>query len=485
MTVNGVGNATDCKRSDSIGGNMQMDSISRNLKNQIANAQKKLQELSSNQELSLEEKMKKRQEIQQEISSLTQQLRQHQIELRKQQQNKSSNYVDELTGAGYDDTEKNKGSKRQVGGISQGKMSAMISADSAMKQAQVQGSVATQINGKAGVLESEIAMDKGRGSSTEKKEQELADLQGKAQQAAQAQMSSLADAKESISKAGESDNETDRSADGKKTEHDSEKVKEDGTQDSSEPDSQNIYKKIDIRLEGDKFMSGINSFSDYSSKYNSNIDYSALFGTASNSSVGTANYLSDYASIRNGSYKKLMKAYYAKQDTEKLTAKQDTVQKSTLMGSSADSLKVAADKLNDSELFDKDDDTIVKAVKSFIESYNDVVSESGESNNKSVLRNAAWLTGMTGKNAKLLSKAGITIAKGNKLELDEDTLKKADKSTLKSIFNGYNSFAGNVSRKASAISNASNGAGSSYTSKGTYYSKTAASIASGKIDKEV
>ena len=67
-------------------------------------------------------------------------------------------------------------------------------------------------------------------------------------QAAQAQMSSLADAKESISKAGESDNETDRSADGKKTEHDSEKVKEDGTQDSSEPDSQNIYKKIDIRL---------------------------------------------------------------------------------------------------------------------------------------------------------------------------------------------------------------------------------------------
>ena len=154
MTVNGVGNATDCKRSDSIGGNMQMDSISRNLKNQIANAQKKLQELSSNQELSLEEKMKKRQEIQQEISSLTQQLRQHQIELRKQQQNKSSNSVDELTGADYDDTEKNKGSKRQVGGISQGKMSAMISADSAMKQAQVQGSVATQINGKAGVLES-------------------------------------------------------------------------------------------------------------------------------------------------------------------------------------------------------------------------------------------------------------------------------------------------------------------------------------------
>lgn len=35
-------------------------------------------------------------------------------------------------------------------------------------------------------------------------------------------------------------------------------------------------------------MSGINSFSDYSSKYNSNIDYSALFGTASNSFSGNS-----------------------------------------------------------------------------------------------------------------------------------------------------------------------------------------------------
>ena len=48
-------------------------------------------------------------------------------------------------------------------------------------------------------------------------------------------------------------------------------------------------------------MSGINSFSDYSSKYNSNIDYSALFGTASNSSVGTANFMlqSEMEAIRN------------------------------------------------------------------------------------------------------------------------------------------------------------------------------------------
>ena len=46
-------------------------------------------------------------------------------------------------------------------------------------------------------------------------------------------------------------------------------------------------------------MSEIKSFSDYTSKYNSNVDYSALFGgTSDSSSVGNTNMLSDYAAIK-------------------------------------------------------------------------------------------------------------------------------------------------------------------------------------------
>lgn len=163
-------------------------------------------------------------------------------------------------------------------------------------------------------------------------------------------------------------------------------------------------------------MSGINSFSDYTSKYNSNVDYSALFGGTSDSSVGSTNLLSDYAAIKNGSYGKLLKAYYAKQDAENSAGTGDTSQKLTLMKTSADSLKKSADALNDSSLWEKkkikkkDEETgeetevedydweaITKAVKSFIEDYNDVVEEAGESNTKDVLRNAAWMTGMTNK----------------------------------------------------------------------------------------
>ena len=200
---------------------------------------------------------------------------------------------------------------------------------------------------------------------------------------------------------------------------------------------------------------------------------------------------------------RFMKAYYAKQDAEKLSGKGDTSQKLTLMKTSADSLKKSADALNDSSLWEKkkikkkdektgeeievedyDWDKITKAVKSFVEDYNDVVKEAGESNTKDVLRNASWMTGMTDKNSNMLAKIGITIGKGNKLELDEDALRQADISSLKTIFTGYNSFVSKISQKATGISNAANRASATYTNNGTY-SKTDSLLTSSKIDEEV
>ena len=183
--------------------------------------------------------------------------------------------------------------------------------------------------------------------------------------------------------------------------------------------------------------------------------------------------------------------------------KGDTSQKLTLMKTSADSLKKSADALNDSSLWEKkkikkkdektgeeievedyDWDKITKAVKSFVEDYNDVVKEAGESNTKDVLRKASWMTGMTDKNSNMLAKIGIIIGKGNKLELDEDALKQADISSLKTVFTGYNSFVSKISQKATGISNAANRASATYTNNGTY-SKTDSSLTSSKIDKEV
>ncbi len=81
-----------------MGINQATDSYSRNIQNQIANAQKQLQELSSNKDMTQEEKMTKRQELQQQISDLNMQLRQHQVEQRREKQQKQSSFDDLLGG---------------------------------------------------------------------------------------------------------------------------------------------------------------------------------------------------------------------------------------------------------------------------------------------------------------------------------------------------------------------------------------------------
>ena len=96
------------------------------------------------------------------------------------------------------------------------------------------------------------------------------------------------------------------------------------------------------------------------------------------------------------------------------------------MRSSADSLKKSAEALGNASLYEKkkfkkkdeetgketevwdyDWDTITKAVKSFVDDYNSVVEQAGNSETKNVLRNAAWMTSMTEKTGNLLSKVGI------------------------------------------------------------------------------
>ena len=132
------------------------------------------------------------------------------MEQRKEKQQAKGSSMDDMLGDSRKTAPK---SENQSADLSQESMQAMISADSSMKQAKVQGSMATQMEGKAGVLESEIKMDKGRGASTEKKEEELADLQAKAQAATTAQVSTLADANKKMEEAAKADQKASKTED--------------------------------------------------------------------------------------------------------------------------------------------------------------------------------------------------------------------------------------------------------------------------------
>ena len=205
MRINGLNGVNNTQAG---GMNMMQanDSVSKNIQNQIANAQKQLQEISSNKEMSLEEKMKKRQEIQQQITDLNNQLRQHQIEQRKEQQAKKSS-MDDMLGGSKKTAPK---AGKQSTGLSQASMTAIISADSAMAQAQVQGSVATKMEGRAGVLESEIKLDSARGGNVEKKQEELAEVEQKAAEVQSAQMNTLAEANKELEAAAKADQQAEK-----------------------------------------------------------------------------------------------------------------------------------------------------------------------------------------------------------------------------------------------------------------------------------
>lgn len=222
--------------------------------------------------------------------------------------------------------------------------------------------------------------------------------------------------------------------------------------------------------------------------------------------------LGDYASIQNGTYKKLLTAYYEKtgktSKDEVASDKESSIGKKTVNAAAdASALSNAAAKLmkrgsasvfslKEMEVTDEktgqktkkkayDRDAIHTAVKDFVDKYNALVDSGSELDNTNILRNTLNLTKMTKANAGILSDVGITIGDGSKLFLDKEKLSRASIKDLENIFQGNGSFGSQVVEKASSIAGAA--AVENAKASGTYsntgsYSKY---LDTGKIYKEL
>lgn len=80
-----------------------------------------------------------------------------------------------------------------------------------------------------------------------------------------------------------------------------------------------------------------------------------------------------------------------------------------------------------------------------------MLDSSSKSTDKGVLLQSIKYDNLYFIRTLLLTKAGITIGSDNKLTVDEETFKKADMSTIKTLFHDSNSLAYNVSARASQI----------------------------------
>ncbi len=185
-------------------------------------------------------------------------------------------------------------------------------------------------------------------------------------------------------------------------------------------------------------------------------------GTTSTDSMGFS--LADYASIRNGSYHKLLKATYAEEEKNanaSSSEKADTKQVLTAISDTAAGLKdsvSAVQKLfetkqdeNGFKHVDYDEDKMYKAIKDFIDNYNSTVDEASRADDNSILRAAKNMVSYTTANKNALDDIGISIGSDNKLSIDKEKFQAASKGSVQSIFQSSGGYAEQISAKASAL----------------------------------
>ncbi len=223
-------------------------------------------------------------------------------------------------------------------------------------------------------------------------------------------------------------------------------------------------------------MAGISGYDSASisvlfSSLNNTSNNSALFGGGAD--ILGINY-SDYASIRNGSYRQLLNAYYKSGASDEVkdvlstkTSKDDSKTLANIESAASD-MKESAAALRTSgskSVFEKvtttddkgvkktdyDTDAIYKAVSAFAKDYNTLVDAVDKSDTNRILRAGLSMVKNTSANSNMLSQVGITVGSDSKLTVDEEAFKKADMSKVKALFQGTGSYGYQVQTQAALI----------------------------------
>ena len=188
-------------------------------------------------------------------------------------------------------------------------------------------------------------------------------------------------------------------------------------------------------------------------------DVSYLF-TSLNSNLNNSgldslySVLTDYSSIKSGSYGKLMKAYYSLDASDEVTSlvKKDTTKQESdsqtkavaNAQTKADALDTAVGKLytskEDSVWAEGDMDEIYNAVSSYVTEYNATLKGAAEVEDSAVNNRALTLIDNTKMYEKDLAQIGITINKDDTLSIDKKTFLAAGADKVEEVFNGRGSY---------------------------------------------
>lgn len=199
-----------------------------------------------------------------------------------------------------------------------------------------------------------------------------------------------------------------------------------------------------------------------------NQGFSFFQGLSSSSGSGNMNYLSDYASIKSGSYGRLMKAYYGRGKNSSTTASgsssstsnvlerileerrnpkvsEDVKEANSNLVTGISNLKSSVATLQNSNTYtdtEKGQSATAKvssAMKNFVSQYNEVVNASKKSTMTNKTAYVANMMKATAANADKLSEIGVTINDNGTLQFNESKLQSAELSKVQELFSADDS----------------------------------------------
>lgn len=230
---------------------------------------------------------------------------------------------------------------------------------------------------------------------------------------------------------------------------------------------------------------------------NSKQDYSYLFSSLNNTKnsndlLSSIN-LSDYNSIKSGSYGKLLKQYYKSTEADSADSASKEKVNSKTDNTEAKELKEVQTKANDlrdsvgnlmqrgsNSVFGSENmDKVYSAVSDMVDKYNSLIEAASETSSKNILKGTVGMIDLVKDYEDSLKEIGITIDKSDKLVIDKETFKSADVDKIEKLFRGNNSLSYLVSGRAVSIGNAAyneSNKSSIYTGDGSYAALTTGDI---------
>lgn len=206
----------------------------------------------------------------------------------------------------------------------------------------------------------------------------------------------------------------------------------------------------------------------------------ALFGnknSITNGSFFSSSNFGDLGLMKNGVYKKMLRAYYEKnpEETKKTTSDQVGALKNTeaertlsQIKSSSKSLSEAAGAVTKMDLEQSSKEEMYDAVKKMTDGYNAVLDGAKKSEYASISQSLVWMKNDTRAQSTQLSKVGINVSEEGKMTIDKEKFLAANTSELKSLFNGNGSFANRLNQRANGLTNLSANQMSIQTGKTLY-----------------